>query len=68
MVDQAVSHAANYMEHDGLSKDGEFKTQNMRRWIIGHEYVAPMKPCISSWNILIVTSLQGTGRLLSRAY
>jgi hypothetical protein len=61
MVDQAVSHAANYMEHDGVNKGDGFKAQNMRRWVIGHEYGAPMMHCILSWNANIIGSLQGAG-------
>jgi hypothetical protein len=61
MVDQAVSHTTNYMEHDGVNKDDEFKAQNMRRWVIGHEYGAPMVHYISSWNAHLIGSLQGAG-------
>ena len=59
MDDQAVSHAANYMEHDGVNKGDEFKAQNMRRWVISHKYDALMMHCILSWNAHIIGSLQG---------
>jgi hypothetical protein len=42
MVDHAVSAIADYMEKGGVNKDEELNTQNLRRWIISHEYVAPI--------------------------
>lgn len=67
MIDQAVRHASDYMQQDVVNKDDVSKALKMRRWIIGHEYGAPITHCMSSWTALIMGSLEGTGPLLSRA-